>query len=68
MEKRLKILMKMFRISNQDLAMLLSVDVSLVSDYSNAWEPPQIRSNFNAWEPSIGTRYSCIEDIMNYSE
>lgn len=33
MEKRLKILMKMFRISNQDLAMLLSVDVSLVSKW-----------------------------------
>ena len=25
----------------------------VIIDYSNAWEPPKIRPDFNAWGPSI---------------
>ena len=44
---------------------LLSVLLIPIIDYSNAWEPPKIRSHSNAWEPSMNTRYGCSENVMN---
>ena len=40
--------------------------LKLESHRFKAWEPPEIRQDFNAWEPSINTIYSFVKNISNW--